>query len=79
MKDNIENINLSKDEELIYELIYSERDDFIINLDDYIEIKDIDIFSNRILSILSDASVEVNEQTFYLNQSKNIWNLKILR
>ena len=65
-------------EELIYDLIFSEKSDFEINISDYIEnIYKYESFIKEIKDVLKKSKVSVIKEGIDLNPTTAIWNLKV--
>jgi hypothetical protein len=65
-------------EELIYDLIFSEKLDYQINISDYVEdIYRYDKFIEDIKNVLRKSKVSVIRETIDLEKSEVFWNLKV--
>jgi hypothetical protein len=73
-------MEMSKEQQLIYDLIFLNKKEYEINLLEYInDIRYIEEFSGRMTSILMESGVKVKEQVFILTKEKTTWVLKIKR
>lgn len=71
-------VTLNKDDELIYELIFSDNTNFVIDLSDYVEdVYNYSDFVSRIKKILKKSKVEVLRSTIKQNTGKVHWELKV--
>jgi len=65
-------------EDLIYDLIFSEVNEYNINISDYIEdIYKYDRFIDDIKSVLKKSKVSIIKEKIDLDESNVIWNLKV--
>lgn len=70
--------NIDKKEELIYDLIFSEKEEFIIDFSDFM--KDIyryEDFISDIKKILKKSKVSVVKEKIDLKSSTIIWEIKV--
>lgn len=79
MDDMITNTDeLSKENKLMYELIFGDKNEYEIDLFEYIEsIKDINPFTNKVLNNLKKSGIKIKEEFLFLSEEKNIWILKL--
>jgi tetrahydromethanopterin S-methyltransferase subunit A len=68
--------DLNLKETLIYDLIFNEKFNWIIELEEYIDLADIDEFVSEIEDILKRSEVEIFESSIFLSKEKNQWILK---
>jgi hypothetical protein len=67
-------------EELVYKLIFSDEEDFIITTSDYIEdIYKYDRFIDDIKSILKKSKVQILKEKIELDSKTATWILKVKR
>ena len=65
-------------EELIYDLIFSDRLDYNINISEYIDdIYKYDKFIEDIKTVLRKSKVSVIKEKIDLETEKVVWNLKV--
>jgi hypothetical protein len=65
-------------EELIYDLIFSEKVDYRINLADYVDdIYQYEYFVDEIKLILKKSKVKVLKSKIMIDSKTAIWNLKV--
>jgi len=65
-------------EDLIYDLIFSEVNEYNINISDYIEdIYKYDRFIDDIKTVLKKSKVSIIKEKIELDESNVIWNLKV--
>lgn len=65
-------------EDLIYDLIFSEVNEYKINISDYIEdIYKYDRFIDDIKTVLKKSKVSIIKEKIDLDESNVIWNLKV--
>lgn len=65
-------------EDLIYDLIFSEVNEYKINISDYIEdIYKYDRFIDDIKSVLKKSKVSIIKEKIDLEETNVIWNLKV--
>jgi len=65
-------------EDLIYDLIFSEINEYKINISDYIEdIYKYDRFIDDIKSVLKKSKVSIIREKIDLEEANVIWNLKV--
>ncbi len=65
---------------LVYELIFSEKENFTINIGDYItDIYKYDEFINEIKKILQKSKVIITSNSIDVNSKSVIWDLKVKR
>jgi hypothetical protein len=65
-------------EKLIYDLIFSEKSDYNINISEYIEdIYKYDKFIEDIKNVLRKSKVSVIKETIDLEKENVFWNLKV--
>lgn len=65
-------------EDLIYDLIFSEKLDFYINISDYIEnIYKYETFIKEIKDILKKSKVSIIKEGVELNHTTAMWILKV--
>jgi hypothetical protein len=65
-------------EDLIYDLIFSEVNEYNINISDYIEdIYKYDRFIDDIKTVLKKSKVSIIKENIELDESNVIWNLKV--
>ena len=65
-------------DELIYELIFSEKDDFLIIVSDYIkDIYKYDKFIRHIKAVLKKSHVEIIKESVEVSMDAVKWNLKV--
>jgi hypothetical protein len=71
---------MDKEEELIYDLIFSDRTKFEIDISDYIsDIYEYKKFVTKILMILRKSKVEIVENRITTYYNTMIWYLKLKR
>lgn len=71
---------MDKEEELIYDLIFSDRNKFEIDISDYIsDIYEYKKFVTKILMILRKSKVEIVENRITTYYNTMIWYLKLKR
>lgn len=69
---------MNKREDLIYDLIFSDKTDFEIDISEYItDIYKYDRFIDDIKKILRKSKVSVVKERVDLNSKCSIWNLKV--
>lgn len=69
---------MNKREDLIYDLIFSDKTDFEIDISEYItDIYKYDRFIDDIKKILRKSKVSVVKERVDLNSKYSIWNLKV--
>jgi hypothetical protein len=72
--------DLSKEHQLMYELIYGVKEENEINLLDYVTaIIEMEEFTARVVSNLKEAGIKIKEQLFIMTKDKQAWILKIKR
>jgi len=65
-------------EDLIYDLIFSDTTDYLINISEYIEdIYKYDRFIDEIKNVLKKSKVSVIKEKVDLEETNVIWNLKV--
>jgi len=65
-------------DELIYDLIFSENSDYVINISEYIkDIYKYDKFISDIKGILKKSKVSIIKEKIDLETDNVIWNLKV--
>ena len=65
-------------EELIYDLIFSEKLDYKINIADYVgDIYQYDDFIDEMKLILKKSKVKIVKSVVYVDSKTAIWNLKV--
>ena len=65
-------------DELIYDLIFSQENEFLINISDYIgNIYKYENFIKEIKEVLKKSKVSIVEEGVELQPSTAIWNLKV--
>lgn len=65
-------------EELIYDLIFSEKSEYQINISEYVEdVYKYDRFIEDIKNVLRKSKVSVVKETIDLEKSDVYWNLKV--
>jgi hypothetical protein len=70
---------MNKDD-LVYELIFSNKENFTINIGDYIiDIYKYDEFINEIKKILHKSKVAITSNSIDVNSKSVIWDLKVKR
>lgn len=71
---------LEKKDELIYELIFTEKKDFNIDVAKYIsDIYEYEIFISEIKSILKKSKVKIIKSKVNLDSKTAIWELKVIK
>lgn len=71
---------MDKKEELIYNLIFSDDDEFKIDIGDYIDdIYNYEMFISEIKKILKKSKITVTKSTVNANSTTVMWYLKIKR
>lgn len=72
--------NLEPKDKLIYDLIFSEKIDFDINIADYItDIYKYDKFIVDIKKVLKKSKVEIVKEKINLDTNSVIWEIKVKR
>jgi hypothetical protein len=67
-----------KEDQLIYDLIFSEKCDFKIDISDYVDdIYEYSEFVSKIKSILKKSKVMIIENLIIRDSKTVIWNLKV--
>lgn len=67
-------------DDLIYNLIFSDMDDFYIDIDNYIDdINDCDLFVREIKSILKKSKVKIVYNNLSVDDQSIMWNIKVKR
>jgi hypothetical protein len=65
-------------DDLIYDLIFSEQDEFNINISEYIEnIYKYETFIKEIKDVLKKSKVSIIKEGVELNPTTAIWTLKV--
>lgn len=73
-------VELTKEQQLLYDIIFSETVDFEIKILDYIEDSYlIENFTDKIMKCLLLSGIKVIEQVYILTKEKKSWVLKIKR
>jgi hypothetical protein len=76
----MERTDLSKEHQLMYDLIYDAKEEYEIDLTGYIAgVRELEQFTNKVVSNLTEAGVKIKEQLFILTKDKQAWVLKIKR
>jgi hypothetical protein len=71
---------MDREEELIYDLIFSDRTKFEIDISDYIsDIYEYKKFVTNILKVLRKAKVEIVENRITTYYNTMIWYLKVIK
>ena len=71
---------MDKKEELIYNLIFSDDDEFKIDIGDYIDdVYNYEMFISEIKKILKKSKITVTKSTVNANSTTVMWYLKIKR
>ena len=71
---------MDKKEELIYNLIFSDKDEFKIDIGEYIDnIYNYEVFISEIRKIIKKSKITVIKSTSSVNSTTVIWYLKIKR
>lgn len=69
---------MNQRESLLYDLIFSEKNEFIINIADHIEdIYNYDIFIDEVKLILKKSKVMIIKEKIEVDSDQIIWNLKL--
>ena len=69
---------MKKLDDLIYDLIFSEKTEFAINISDYIEnIYKYESFIKDIKDVLKKSKVSIIKEGMDLNPTTATWNLKV--
>lgn len=69
---------MRKEDQLIYNLIFSEKCDFKIDISDYVDdIYEYSEFVSKIKSILKKSKVMIIENLIIRDSKTVIWNLKV--
>ena len=69
---------MDREEELIYDLIFSDKTKFEIDISDYIsDIYEYKKFVSNILSVLRKAKVEITENRITTYYNTMIWYIKV--
>lgn len=70
---------MTKKDELLFDLIFGEKSDFVINISEYLDqdIYKYDRFINEVKSILDKSSVILVSENFDLNKKGPIWTIKV--
>ncbi len=69
---------MRKEDQLIYDLIFSEKCDFKIDISDYVDdIYEYSEFVSKIKSILKKSKVMIIENLIIRDSKTVIWNLKV--
>lgn len=67
-------------DDLIYNLIFSDMDDFYIDIDNYIDdLNDCDLFVREIKSILKKSKAKIVYNNLSVDDQSIIWNIKVKR
>ena len=66
-----------KDQELIYDLIFSEKKEFVINIEEYVEVHNHEHFIDEIKEVLEKSKVKIISSSLIVNSKSVIWTLKI--
>lgn len=70
--------NLKSKDSIIYDLIFSESNDFIIDISDYItDIYKYDKFVDEIKKILKKSKVSIVKEKINLDTNSVIWEIKV--
>lgn len=71
---------MEKKEDLIYDLLFSEREDFKIEVAGFIEdIYKYDRFIDEMKKILKKSKVDIQREKVSINQNSVIWEIKVKR
>jgi hypothetical protein len=71
---------LKEKENLIYDLLFSEKEDFKIEISDFIEdIYKYDRFVDEMKKILKKSKVSIQKERINIKQSSVIWEIKVKR
>jgi hypothetical protein len=71
---------LKKREDLIYDLLFSEREDFKVEVSGFIEdIYKYDRFIDDMKKILKKSKVNIEREKVSINQNSVIWEIKVKR
>lgn len=70
---------MTKKDELLFDLIFGEKSDFVINISEYLyqDIYKYDRFINEVKSILDKSSVILVSENLDLNKKGPIWTIKV--
>lgn len=72
--------DLSKEEKLLYDIIFSDKTNFEISYMDFIsDIKLVKLFTDDIIEKLEESGIEIDEQAHILTSDQKIWALRIKR
>jgi hypothetical protein len=67
-------------DDLLYDLIFSDRKDFLIDLGDYIkDIYKYDEFIDEVKNILNKSKVNIVNNSIDVNSKTVLWKLKVKR
>lgn len=70
--------NIDKKEELIYDLIFSEKEEFIIDFSDFMkDIYKYEDFISDIKKILKKSKVSITKEKIDLKSNTIIWEIKV--
>lgn len=71
---------MEKREDLIYDLLFSEREDFKVEVSGFIEdIYKYDRFIDDMKKILKKSKVNIEREKVSINQNSVIWEIKVKR
>lgn len=66
------------DEKLIYDLIFSDEDKYVINIGDYItNIYEYDVFIDEVKRILKLSKVKIVSNSIDVDNESVIWKIKV--
>jgi hypothetical protein len=69
---------VKKEDDLIYNLIFSEQEDFIIDISDYIkDIYQYTEFVSLIKGVLKKAKVKISKTNIVMDSKTVLWELKV--
>ena len=70
---------MTKKDALLFDLIFGEKTDFVINISEYLEqdIYKYDRFIDEVKSILDKSSVTLVSENLDLNKKGPIWTIKV--
>ena len=69
---------MKKDDDLIYSLIFSEQESFIIDISDYItDIYQYTEFVSMIKNVLKKSKVKISKSNIAMDSKTVLWELKV--
>jgi hypothetical protein len=70
---------MTKKDALLFDLIFSEKSDFVINISEYLEqdIYKYDRFIDEVKNILEKSAVTLISENLDLNKKGPIWTIKV--